>query len=82
MKKWLVVTLGVIILAAQGLSQTTAPPCCSESCYANLPKVSELLPSDLQTKLAPYLASSAKWSKDTGLPLVRPLCADFPNDDP
>ncbi|HET6456322.1 MAG TPA: hypothetical protein VFI02_18095 [Armatimonadota bacterium] len=81
MKKWLVVILGVIVLAAHGLSQTTASPCCTESCYANLPKIGELLPSDLQTELVPYLASSAKWSKDTGLPLVRPLCADFPNDE-
>jgi hypothetical protein len=81
MRTWLVVTLGVIILAAQGMGQTSAPPCCTESYYANLPKIGELLPSDLQTKLVPYITSSEKWAKDTGLPLVRPLCADFPNDE-
>ena len=74
MMKWSVLMLGVSILMAQA-GMCAAPIC------ADAPEVSALLPSSMQTDLVPYLTSSERWSKDTGLAVVRPLCADFPRDE-
>ena len=81
MKKWLVVIMGITIFAAQGMALGVSTSGCAGLVGANMPELSTLLPANLQAELAPYLASSTQWSKDTGMPVVRPVCADFPRDE-
>ena len=77
-----VLVLGISMFMAQAGMCATAPSyCTTPGEWANVPEVTTLLPSSLQTDLGPYLSASARLSKETGMPLVRPVCADFPRDE-